>query len=183
MTAMKPPTHKLAALRVIADSDKAWDRDRINAELDGLEVEQLREHPIIAYHQGRTHFDLDALGTVYAEDGSSSEACARDYLRPEAVPRVFEARRLPPLEIAACLDRGLETARVHAFRLAVKGIEGADGLTYHVLPTKTATDGQLQAVVDALGYDVMTTVGQAVLDASRAPNPAEGKRSGSQGGR
>lgn len=180
---MKPPTHKIAPLRIVADSDDAWDRDRINAELAGLEVEQLREHPVIAYHQGRTHFDLDALGTVYAEDGSSSETCARDYLRPEVVPRVFEARRLPPLEVATCLDRGTEVARVHAFRLAVKGIEGADGLTYHVLPTKAATEGQLQAVVDALGYDVMVAVGQAVLDASRSPNAAEGKRSGSPGGR
>lgn len=179
---MKPPNHRIGTLRIIDEQDPAWDRDRIDRELDGLEVEQLREHPVMAYQLGHTHFDLDALGTVYAEDGSELSVAARDYLRPEVAPRFFEARRLTPLEVASCMDRGEQVGRLWAFGLAVKGIEGAGSLTFQVAARKTATDGQVQAVVDALGYAVVSRVGQAVLDASRAPTAPEGKRSGSPHG-
>lgn len=179
---MKPPSHKLATLRIIDEDDDAWNRDRIELELDGLELEQKREHPVMAYQLGRTHFDLDAHGTVFFEDGTETTVAARDYLRPEVIPRVFEGRRLPPLEVAVCLDRGTEVGRIYAFGLAIKSIEGAGDLAYRVPSRKHATDGQVQAVVDTLGYAVVSRIGQAVLDASRAPNAAEGKRSGSPGG-
>jgi hypothetical protein len=179
---MKPPNHKLGALRIIDDADPAWDHDRVGEELDGLDLEEKRAHPVMAYQLGLTHYDLDAPGTVYDHEGNESSACARDYLRPEVNPRVFEARRLSPLEVATCMDRGEQVGRLWAFGLAVKGIEGANPLTFHVPARKAATDGQVQAVVDALGYQVVSRIGQAVLDASRAPTPQEGKRSGSPAG-
>lgn len=179
---MKPPNHKIGPLRIIDDLDPAWDRDRLEVELDGLELDQKRAHPVVAYQLGLTHFDLDAVGTVFHDDGSETIVAARDYLRPELAPRVFEGKRLTPLEVAACLDRGEEVGRLGAFGLAIKEIEGVDGLAFHVPLRKHATDGQVQAVVDALGYAVVSRIGQAVLDASRAPTPSEGKPSGSPRG-
>jgi hypothetical protein len=177
----RPPHHRISPLRIIDLQDKAWD-DRWVAEIEHLEGDELRAHPMMAYRLGLSQFDLDAPGVVTSEDGEQLQATARDYLREASPPRFFEARRLTPMELATCLDRGEHVGRLWAFQLAVKGIEGAEGLTYRVDNRKAATDGQVQAAAEALGADILLRIGRFVIDASRHPNPSEGKPSGSSPG-
>jgi hypothetical protein len=181
---MKPPHHKLTAtLRIIDLDDPAWDTRYLD-ELADLEGEELKAHPMMAYRLGVTHFDLDAEGVVSGESAALFEwrRKPRDYLRELPPPRVFECRRLGPSEVATCLDRGEHVGRLWAFQLACKGIEGAEGLTFAVDPKRAASDGQVQAAADAIGVDVLLRIGRCILDASRAPTPSEGKRSGSSPG-
>lgn len=179
---MRPPHHRIGAqLRIIDLGDPAFD-DRFNAEIAPLDLAEAAEHPILLFRRGETHFDLDAPGWVVDEDGERRQACAREYLRPGAVPKVFVARRLDPAELATCLDLGENGGRAYAFRIAVRRIEGAPELAYEVAEGKAATDRQLRAVGELLGGEAVLRVGRMVIDASRRPTPAEGKPSGSSPG-
>lgn len=175
---MRPPHHRITpTLRIIDKEDPAWDSDRFKAEILPLEGDELDDHPIYAYLQGSTHFDLDAVGYLYDAKGQPIATSPRSYLK--GTPRVFEARRLTIGEVTTCLDRGDRTGSLWAFQLAVKRI---DGFAFDQAHGKALSDGQVQSVVDALGSDVVLRIGVMVLRASRAPTPAEGKSSGSSGG-
>lgn len=176
----RPPHHRITALRIIDPEDKIWD-GRWVAELDGLEGDEVRAHPVMAYRLGMSHFDIDAPGVIFDGDGEQRTATARDYLR-EPPLRVFEARRLDPMELASALDRGEHAGQVWAFATAVKSVEGFPGFTYQVDQRKDATAGQLRAASEALGAAAVMRIGKAVIDASRHPNRSESLPSGSSPG-
>jgi hypothetical protein len=85
------------------------------------------------------------------------------------------------MEISTCLQRGDEVGAVWAFHLACKAVHNA-GIEFRVPRRKQATDAQVQAVHDILGYDVIPRVGRMILNGSREPTSAEKKRSGSSPG-
>lgn len=185
-----PPNHRLGQM-LILDLD-AFDNDRVLLDIEGIEDEpdKQNDHPVIAYRQGKSRFDLDAPGVVYTEpvrDSSgrftNDESCvsvtARDYLKGnEDEHPVFECRRLATMEISTCLQRGEEVGAVWAFHLACKAVHNT-GIEFRVPRRKPASDAQVQAVHDALGYDVIPRVGRMILNGSREPTSAEKKPSGS----
>lgn len=164
-------------MRIVDTGPENFDNDRAASEVEDLEPDELQEHPLIAYRQGTTRFDLDAPGRVYDGDGEVEELTAREYLKTES-PTTFECRRLNVSEIATCLQRGDEVGACWAFALSCKSIENASGLSFTVQRKKLATDGQMSAVQDRLGYDVIARVGKMIINGSRQPTRQEGKPSG-----
>lgn len=173
---MRPPHHRIKPHLTIIDLDD-FDTERVNTEIDGLEPHHASEHPVIQYRQGETHFDLDAPGCVYGDEGPEQRT-AREYLNDD--PRVFTARRLSLAELAVCLDWGDHVSATRAFAQAVKQI---GGFPYEVKAKKALSEAQLARVTDEIGADAVFRVGKMVIAASRAPTRAEGKRSGSSPGR
>jgi hypothetical protein len=174
---MKPPHHKHAALlRVIDTDDPAWNFKRWLAELDGLEEDDHDAHPMVMYRKGRTHFDLDAPGHVI-EDGERVPRTPRDYLSGTN-PKVFEARRLTPLELADVLDQPTHKGQYFTFQACCMRIEGVPGLVFENGRGR-ASEGQMRAAADAVGADAVMRIGQSIINASMGPSPSEGKRSGS----
>lgn len=172
---MPAPQHSVsAAIRVISDSDHAWDNERIAAECNALKESrgQVHEHPVFSYLRGETRFDLDAPAFVLDQ-----KVCAREYLRPDVRPIVWLMRRLRIAEVAACRDIGGRDGQLRAFRKAIRGVENAPpGVT---IPPPgllgEITDAEADAIAEQVGAKLVFEAGESALLASEAPTSAEKK--------
>lgn len=170
----KPPSQAISGLMpLIPIVDEYWDLDRFNEELDGVDdLDVIAAHPLSVYRTGTCRFDLDATGDV-----NGQEVAAREYLLGN--PPQFMARRLSMSELTTCLDKGEHSGRMWAFALAVKAIENAPMDLEYKPGRRMARESQVNAVAEHFGATAVYSVGHMVIDASRGPNRAEGKRSGS----
>lgn len=175
-----PPQHSITArIEYISKHDPAWDIDRINAELDGLEPDQIDEHPATKYFRGETRFDLDAPGTVYLLDGTTRQCAMREYLKPGVEPVTWEQRRLTVAELSVCEDLGGVRGNELALRYALAGVTGID---FNVEPPrrgKLLREGVVEALSERVGADMLWDVGASMREASKQPTRREAKPSGS----
>lgn len=167
-----PPQHNVSAsIRIISDSDPAWDSDRIKAEFTALGPRG-NEHPFFAYLRGETRFDLDAPMVL---DGQPVKI--RDYLKPDVQPIVWLCRRLRGSECAQLTDIGGRDGDLRAFRKAYTGVEnGPIGL---VPPApglaREISEAEADKVAEFVGLRMLFEVGASALLASQAPMSAEKK--------
>lgn len=171
---MQPPQHSATAqIAVIVRSDPAWDFDRALEELREIEESggDATVHPLFAYHQGRTRYDLDAPAHVGAELRSP-----REYLKPGVTPVVWACRRLKISEVSLCRDMGGHRGQFEAFRLAVTGVSGVEGV---VVPAqgvlRAMPERDAERIGEQVGATVLWEVGEAALLAAEAPTAAEKK--------
>lgn len=111
-----PPKHRIDAEALYVSAvDTAWDRPRIEAELDEL-GDQWDTHPVVRYFAGKTRYDVDAEGV-------------RSYLNPGAW--IWVLRRLSTRDYARLCDmrgRGQHTERFdEAAKLCVLEVRDAGG--------------------------------------------------------
>lgn len=177
---MHPPQHSVTAeIEFISRTDPAWDRDRVNRELEEMTDEESAEHPFVQYHAAGTRYDLDAPGRRPGDDGELVVATCREYLKPEASPRIFRLRRMKAAQVSRCLDIGGRTGEKLGAQMALREITPPiKGLKLKGRE-RPLTEDELQRIVDTIGLDTVWEVGAAALDASRAPTEQEKKASGS----
>lgn len=177
---MHPPQHSVTAeIEFVSRTDPAWDRDRVNSELDEMTDEEGQQHPFVQYQAGATRYDLDALGKRPGDGDELVEARTRDYFKPEVQPRVFKLRRLKAAQVSRCLDIGGRTGEKLACQLGLREVDPPiRGLKLKGRERPLSED-ELQKIADALGVDTVWEVGAAALEASRLPTEQEKKASGS----
>lgn len=154
---MHVPQHSITATPRYVRS-AAFDLDRVKRERatmpDGGDG-----HPVVLYFAGESRFDLDAPHPVGEQIHS-----AREYLLPDHGAKIWEMRRLRPMECARCRDVGDNAGKLTAFALTMG------------TPGRPLTDEQIEAYVDECGLEELYAVGDAALRASEAPKAAEKKR-------
>lgn len=178
---MTPPQHSIDATPVfVLIEDPAWDTDRVDRELDGLDSEAKAKHPYLAYHAGETRYDLNARVTWSGGEGS-----AADYLGDGACR--FTLQRLGPEQFAEIVDsRAREYRRegenssfvgvwVKAARYGIKAIDGDPAIRFP--PGARMTEGVMRQIFDRHGgVNAMTQIGLAAWQLSQPLSEAEGKR-------
>lgn len=159
---MTAPQHSITAIPRYVN-DAAFDLDRIKLERsrmpDGGDA-----HPVVIYRSGESRLDLDAPYPVPDAEGGSALFCARDYLKPDHGQKIWEPRRLRPMEVTRCRDVGGDSGKLIAFALAMG------------TSSRPLTDAAVEAHVDEHGLDEILAVGAAALSASEAPKASEKKR-------
>lgn len=166
----------------IARDDTAWDRDRINYELEVIEGERepdqdrpvawdaVEDHPMVRYQLGETRYDLTTV---------------EQYLDQAEGPVRFHFRRLTRNQrnnLLALQQGGqLYAAYEAAFRLGVETIDGVPNLELQARFKKSKTLGEkdMGRIEQLLGRDIFHEVGEAVLRASQDLTRAEKKPSAS----
>ena len=178
---MRPPQHSIDANPIfVLIEDPAWDTDRVDQELEGLDNEARAEHPYLAYHSGSTRYDLNARVTWAGGEGSAS-----DYLGDGACR--FTLQRLAPDQFAEIVDsRSREYRRegenasfvgvwVKAARYGIRAIDGDAAIRF---PSGARmSDGVMRQICDRHGgVNAITQIGLASWMLSQPLSEAEGKR-------
>jgi hypothetical protein len=165
---LSPPQHSATAKpRYVAKDDPAWDERFI------AEVAQLKEgevHPLGSYFAGLTRFDLDASGKL-----GDLVVTPREYLTADKTPVVYTLRRLRLRELAHVQDLPERQGQYTAYRMGLGKIEGCEAIESNEF-TSMLSEATVDRHMEILGAAKIYEVGQAVLAASSAPTPAEGKR-------
>lgn len=174
---MRPPQNRIDADPIyILSDDPAWDSDRINTELEGLE--DSGQHPWIRYLKGEGRFDL--YQTI---DGHSPA----EYLKPDVEPTKFMLRRMGPTNFARVQD--MLTRELHRdegtsfasvwLEAARCGIVSAEGPKAPKLDASNGrlSEASLQAIMDQCGgLPSVTALGTAAWIVSQPLTDAEKKR-------
>lgn len=165
---MQPPQHSATARpRYIAKDDPAFDSDRFIEEIKTLREGET--HPLAAYWAGVGRYDLEAPGKL-----GDQVVSPRDYLLPDKTPVVFTLRRLRMRELSRVLDLDVRAGQMLAFQLGLGRIDGHPTIEAKDYTT-AISDAETDRLADVLGAGKMYEVGVAVINASAAPTPAEGK--------
>lgn len=169
---IRPPSHRIDALPiVVVQEDTAWDREKIQAELEALGNDAIR-HPYIQYQHGVTRYDIGA--TITMPDGSQRKVT--DYL-DLAQAWQFHGRRLNCEEIhrlQPMLSANPGLAYLQALKLALVKIEGP-GAPEVKRDALGSVSNETQELLFQLSAGLPSEVGQALLAASMPLTVAEKK--------
>lgn len=178
---MRTPQHSIDATPVLVlPEDPAWDLDKIEAEIEGLDVEARQAHPYAQYQKGETRYDLHARVTWPGGEGS-----AADYLKDGGLRFVLQRLSVEHFaEVQDAFSRELQREGeassfvgvwVKAAKYGIAAIEGDPDVE---LPRGgRMREATLRAIVDKHGgLDTLTRIGLAVWRLSQPLSDAEKKR-------
>lgn len=177
----QPPQHDIDSTPIVVlAGDPGWDTDRIEAEIKGLEGEDLMAHPYVSYMAGRTRYDLSAECKWPGGIG-----CPGDYLN--GTETRIEIRRMRLRERCEVRDaRDRERRRnpdsaaytevwLKAARYGIARITGSDDLEFR--PGEPVPESVLEKLCDRFGgLSAITKIGTAVWILSETLTEAEKKR-------
>lgn len=176
-----PPNRVDAPIVFVHPDDPAWDKERIDAEMEALGPRQ-HEHPIVRYIGGWTRYDLDAQTTY-----EGKVVTAREYLDETKQPTMWTLRRLTHeewYEVRPMVDRSYqlgELRQVQAFvRACGYGLKKVDNGPDLELPGGRPSRKDM-ALLHEMGQvqnppvDLIYAIGEAVFQASMPLTETEGK--------
>lgn len=176
MALKRPPSHRLDHVPIfISQTDSAWDRDRIEAELKDLGKEARFDHPVIRYYEGKTRYDLraDNLREYLVDDSYWVFELAR--LSTAHMAELFDLRSVGKstqhLDAAAKLGVS-EVRNAGDFQLTFSGARLSEETASELLRAYPAQIGVTGDIVPSLLYEL----GDAVWKLSARLDDAEKKR-------
>ena len=181
--ALRPPRHRIDADMVfVSGLDSCWDWERIKRESEDLDDED--PHPYAYYIAGLSRYDVTAeleLGDerVAISDYWTETPQAKFHLRTlepskmgDVVATLRGASIIEERDPVAC-EKAKHQAYYMACKYGLAKVEGAFSVS--PAPGGGLPETDMQKLMDAGGYDLISDIGQAVFRASQKLSLAEKK--------
>lgn len=192
MARLRPPQHPVdeTEIEYIHNDDDAWDRERIESELNRMDEDDWSDHPFTRYFAGLDRFSMDAPSTFRLqpeEEGGETEsvtATVGDYLDRSKDPEVWVVRRIDELDYARKVlpleRRGdLTQAHIEAVRRGLVKVDNGPKLDCNKSGKATPSANDIRVVIRE---GLLEALGTSIVTLSRPLTPAEKKRFASSPG-